>query len=466
MNREVYPMDRRRFLKWSSASLTALGLGAMPPFLRRAIAGPLANDKKLLFIFLRGGVDAVQMVIPFGDQGIPAQGIKTYGQARPTLGVAPADAHDLNGFASLFPSMEDATVAAGPRLSSIFHGTLDERDAALAILHRIGYAQQNRSHFSSQQFWENGMPGEVREESGVFNRYLTSYDDPSVALRAATLSGNQMVMMKGETLIPVLRSIDDYALPSNVSLGTFPTLANPVGSGLKGAYGQVGYNPNTPYNPLTYSTGEALLRSLQFFEDNVAGSPYEPEPDAVPYYEAIGNQQFAGFVRDCARLLKQVDDLQITGCNQANYDTHGNENVQFPNLTRDLGLAMTALFFDLKPIWDKTLVVTMSEFGRTSEENGNNGTDHGESTCMLAMGGGVQGGVYNCDAATWANGDLFSTPNERYVAHRTDFRNVYHEILTRHLGDPDSRIDDVLPGYANLLANDTAGYFAPLNFLA
>ena len=457
-------VDRRRFLTWSSASLAAMGIG-MPPFIRRVAAGPLTQGKKLLFIFLRGGADAVQMAIPFGDQGIPALGVKTYLEARPTLGVSPGDAHDLNGFASLFPSMEGPG-ETDPKLAGIFHGTLDARPGALAVLHRIGYEAQNRSHFSSQQFWENGLPGELKVEEGVLNRYLTAYKDPASPLQAATLAGNQMVMMKGQTLVPVLRSVSDFGLPANVALGSFPTAEAPLGSGLQGAYGQKGFDATIPYESLTFGVGTSLLESLRFFEENVSSVPYEPEPEAAPFYDAISDANFAGFVRDAARLLKQVDGLQIAGCNQDGYDTHGNENGRFPTLARDLALALTALFFDLAPIWQDTLVITVSEFGRTSEQNGNNGTDHGESTCMLAMGGPVVGGVYNCDPSTWENGDLFSTPNGRYVAHRTDFRAVYHEFITRHLGDPSARIDDVIPGYSQLAASDPNGYFQPLGYLS
>jgi uncharacterized protein (DUF1501 family) len=465
VTRPLRRIRRRSFLEWSAASLTAAGLGSMPLFLRRALAGPMVSGKKLLFIFLRGGADAVQMVIPYGDQGIPASGVKTYLQARPTLGVPPASAHDLNGFASLFPTMQASTAADSPQLGSIFHGTVDERGRNLAIVARVGYEDQNRSHFSSQQFWENGCPGDVHKEEGVLNRYITAYAG-TTPLQAATLNGNQMVLMKGPTLIPVLRSIDDFALPSNVSLGTFPAPESPLGAGLKGAYGQSGFDPRIPYETETYATGADLLESLQFFEDNVRGVPYAPEPDAVPYYAAITDRAFAGYVQDCARLLKQVAGLQIVGCNQNGYDTHGSENTQFPVLAADLSRALTALYHDLKPIWNEVLVMTMSEFGRTSEENGNDGTDHGESSLMMLLGGGVRGGVYNCDASTWANGDLFSTENGRYVAHRLDFRAAYAEVIRRHLGDPQNRLDQIIPGYSALEAANKNGYFTPAGFLA
>ncbi len=453
-------MKRRRFLKWSTASLTALGFGGMPGFLRRALAAPLVENKKVLFIFLRGGMDAVQAVIPYGDQGIRGRAL-TFEEARPTLRPDRDATHDLNGFASFFPSMQEQGEGA-PSLADIFHGRVDERGRDLAVVHRVGYASQNRSHFSSQQFWENGVPGGVQLEEGVFNRYLSAYPDSSTPMQAAALNNNQIVLLKGQTLVPVLSSIDAYALPPNVRLGTVPTRTNPLGSGLKGAYGQSGFNPAIPYEALTYSTGSTLLDSLQFFEENVRQTPYEPEPDAVPYYAAIGQNRFRGFVQDCARLLKQVDGLQIVGCNQTGFDTHGDENVRFPNLVRDLATALTALYHDLKPIWENTVVITLSEFGRTSQQNANLGTDHGESTCMFLMGGAVNGGVYNCSPERWENGDLFSTTNRRYVAHRTDFRAVYHELLTRHLGDPDGKIDTVIPNYTGLAAKDTNGYFTPL----
>jgi uncharacterized protein (DUF1501 family) len=460
------PTRRREFLRWSAASLTALGLGGTPPFLRRTFAAPTASGKKLLFIFLRGGIDAVQAVIPYGDQGNVGTGVKTYLEARPTLGVPISLAHDLNGFASLHSAAQSDDSEDSPQLANIFHGMVDERGPQLAVLHRIGYESQSRSHFSSQQFWENGVPGAVNLEAGVFNNYLSAYPDPEAALRAATLGKNQAVLLKGAMLTPVLRSVDEFALPANVALGSVPTEANPAGLALKGLYGQTGFNAEIPYEALTYSTGASLLDNLQFFEDTVRSTSYAPEPDAQPYYAAIADRGFAESVMNSARLLKQVSDVEITGCNQGGYDTHGGEDTRFPILMRDLSLALTALYHDLRPLWEDTLVMTLSEFGRTSAENGNFGTDHGEATAMFMMGGSVIGGVYNCDPSTWENGDLFSTPNGRYVSHRTDFRAVYHEVITRHLGDPEERIDSIIPGYTELSGADPAGYLNPLGFLA
>ncbi len=465
MNLTSNPFHRRQFLKASAAGFGALGLGAVSPFLRQARAGGIAPGKKLLFIFLRGGIDGVGTVLPYGDAGIPGTA-PTYLEARPRLGVQPGDAHDLNGFCSLHPSMQ-GNAPNDPKLYDIFQGSFDPSRAfqQLAVLLRIGYANQNRSHFSSQQFLENGRAGDVKSEKGVLNRYVGAYLDEAAPMQAATINGNQMVIMKGDVLIPVLRTVGDYALPQNVLLGTLPSKANPLGSGLKGAYGQVGYRPNVQYNELTYDTGKTLLESLQFFQDSVLSVRYEPKADAAPYYQAINDQRFRSSIQDSARLLRQIDDIQIVACNQDGYDTHGGQNQRLPNLQRDLALAFTALYNDLADIWDDVVVLTVSEFGRTTIENGNLGTDHGQATINFAMGGSGVGGVYDGDAATWPNGTL-TAANQRYVLESHDYRAVYHEVLTKHLGDPDNRMDEIIPGYSELVANDTRGLFDSRGFVA
>jgi uncharacterized protein (DUF1501 family) len=105
----------------------------------------------------------------------------------------------------------------------------------------------------------------------------------------------------------------------------------------------------------------------------------------------------------------------------------------------------------------------MTEFGRTSKENGSKGTDHGHACVVFAAGGKVRGGVYNCDASTWADGDMFSA-KDRYVERRTDYRAVFGEIFTRHFGDSEDMLEKVSPGYAQATL-DNPGDFERLNFI-
>ncbi len=82
---------------------------------------------------------------------------------------------------------------------------------------------------------------------------------------------------------------------------------------------------------------------------------------------------------------------------------------------------------------------------------------------MFVAGGRVKGGVYNCDASTWLEGELFSA-KERYVERRTDYRAVFGEIFMRHFGDSEEELEQVIPGYTQA-AKDNPGDFKLLNFL-
>ena len=91
-------------------------------------------------------------------------------------------------------------------------------------------------------------------------------------------------------------------------------------------------------------------------------------------------------------------------------------------------------------------MTTLSEFGRTTKENGSEGTDHAKASCLLMAGGTVSGGVYNCDAGSWPAGTMFGIQG-RYLAEATDFRAVFWEMLRDHMqADPGSR-ETVFPGY-------------------
>ena len=129
----------------------------------------------------------------------------------------------------------------------------------------------------------------------------------------------------------------------------------------------------------------------------------------------------------------------------------------------ELAAGIRALSLDLKSQWEDVLVVTQSEFGRTSKENGSNGTDHGAAGVMFAAGGGVNGGVYNCDSTTWSPGDMLAD-NGRYLPHTTDFRATFAEIIQRHFGEDPGAIEQVIPGYNAAAASDPSG-FQHLGFL-
>ena len=147
-----------------------------------------------------------------------------------------------------------------------------------------------------------------------------------------------------------------------------------------------------------------------------------------------------------AQLIKSDVGLEIAFADCSGWDTHVNQGSSEGQLSarlRELGLALAAFTRDLGDRMRDVVVLTMSEFGRTIRENGNSGTDHGHATAMLVMGGPVNGGQM---LGRWPGLDLDKRFEGRDVAVTTDFRDLFGEILARHLGAAD--LSPVFPGYA------------------
>ncbi len=127
------------------------------------------------------------------------------------------------------------------------------------------------------------------------------------------------------------------------------------------------------------------------------------------------------------------------------WDHHINEggiNGQLSNRLREFGQGLAALYRDLGDRMEDVLVLTMSEFGRTARENGNAGTDHGHANVMFLLGGDVKGGKVYGQWPGLAPEQLYQG---RDLALTTDFRDVFAEVLVRHLGS--SHADAIFPGY-------------------
>ncbi len=450
--------NRRDFLKASGLTGLALGLNAFSPELlrRQLVAGDPEGDTKMIFIFLRGGNDAVNTVIPYGDSEYSAQN-------RPTLYIPQADALDLgNGFAGLHPMLE-------PMMSIYDSLELTGVDGPgnLAILHRIGYSGQSQSHFDSQQYWENGTPGNPSLEEGMLYRQTIRKLDPEAnRLAAAALSSGQMVALKGETALPTISDPEDFTFRGSSEkvakfLGELPgTPSGTDGKGLLGLYGGPKDFAAKPYRNLVYGTGLALADAIDIVQTAVNQGRYDPANGA----EYPGGR-FGDRLQQAAMLMKRTP-ARILGVNMGGYDTHTNQGQIYGNhgnLLSRVAEGYQALFRDLQDQWENLLIVTMTEFGRTSRENGSRGTDHAYATAMFVAGGSVRGGVYNCDTDTWADGDMFSQRG-RYLRRKTDYRAVFAEIGEKHFGNTTADRDFVIPSYVAASERNPAD-FAPLDFL-
>ncbi|MBD3869351.1 MAG: DUF1501 domain-containing protein [Acidobacteria bacterium] len=172
---------------------------------------------------------------------------------------------------------------------------------------------------------------------------------------------------------------------------------------------------------------------------------------------------WAGTIPLLAQVPGEVSGVQLDGTGTISWDTHENQGQAGGTqavLLSWLSYGMRSLRIVLSgaatneprnygSIWNKTVVTTLSEFGRTSRENGSFGTDHANASCLFLEGGGVNGGVYNCDPSTWPAGVQFGIDG-RYLMERTDFRAVFWELLRDHMGASPATVDDVFPGYTSL----------------
>jgi uncharacterized protein (DUF1501 family) len=151
-------------------------------------------------------------------------------------------------------------------------------------------------------------------------------------------------------------------------------------------------------------------------------------------------------MRQVAQLIKSDLGVEIVFVDIGGWDTHVNQGAEQGQLSLrldELGRALTAFSADLGERMRDVVVLTMSEFGRTVRENGTSGTDHGHGTAMLVMGGGVKGGRV---AGRWPGLDVQSRFEGRDLAVTTDFRDLFAEVLTRHLGPVD--LAAVFPGHS------------------
>jgi uncharacterized protein (DUF1501 family) len=155
---------------------------------------------------------------------------------------------------------------------------------------------------------------------------------------------------------------------------------------------------------------------------------------------------FGRSLRQIAQLVKADVGLEVAFADVGGWDTHqaqGGSAGQLATRLAQLGQGLRALHDDLGDRMADVVVLTMSEFGRTVAENGTGGTDHGHGTCMLALGGPVRGGRV---LGPWPGLDTDALHERRDLAITTDFRDVFAEIVVRHLQA--ERPAEVFPGHA------------------
>ncbi|MBI3401744.1 MAG: DUF1501 domain-containing protein [Acidobacteria bacterium] len=405
-------ISRRVFLK--NGAFVFVSLGFAPPFLQRtAIAAGNGRAKQLIAIFQRGAVDGLSVVVPFGEPD--------YYRARPSIAIPrPASSDrehatiDLDGFFGF-----------NPRLQSL-KPLWDARQ--LAIVHACGSPDSTRSHFDAQDYMETATPGIKNTPDGWLNRYLQTRridDVDATPFRAVALTSQMPRMLEGPA--PAL---------AVSQLGQFGIRAGQAGDAL-GASFEAQY---AAADSLLHGTSRDAFNAMRMLK-TVDPSKYEAEHGAD-----YPRSPFGQALKQVAQLTKANLGLEVAFADIGGWDTHVNQGAaqgQLANRLDDFSRSIAALVTDLGGRMADTVILTMSEFGRAVNENGNRGTDHGHGNAMMVIGGGVRGGrVYG----RWPGLAVEQRYERRDLAVTTDFRDVFGEIVVRHLGVGNA--GPIFPGYA------------------
>jgi len=415
--------NRRFFLKQGGVALASVGLlGAAPSFLKRtALAqgvsvAPNGRRKTLITIFQRGAVDGLNMVVPHGESG--------YYGLRPQLAIAQPgrgageSVINLDGFFGLHPSLAP------------FKSLWDEK--RLAIVHAVGSPDNTRSHFDAQDYMESGTPGVKSTQDGWLNRYLQARTDPTrTPFRAISMTQSLPRSLQGRASALAMQNLNDFTIRAGASTAS-------VQGGFEGIYEQ-------SVNDTLRGTGKETFEAIDFLK-KVNPAQFKPENGAQYPRGPYGNA-----LQQIAQLIKAGVGLEVAFTDMGGWDTHraeGTTRGQLANLLGQFSQGIAALVKDLGPArMQDVVVLTMSEFGRTVRQNGTGGTDHGHANAMFVIGGPVRGGRVYGD---WPGLDESKLYEGRDLALTTDFRDVFGEIASKHLGASD--IAKVFPKYATSAA--------------
>jgi uncharacterized protein (DUF1501 family) len=399
--------SRRVFMK--SGAMAMLSLGFAPSFLGRAAAATGARRKLLIAIFQRGAVDGLNMVVPYGEP--------EYYRLRPSIaiprpGTGETTAIDLDGFFGLHPRMAP--------LKPLWD------NHSLAIVHACGSPDNTRSHFDAQDYMESATPGVKSTRDGWLNRYLQVTDDHAGGenpLRGVALARQMPRALQGTAPALSMSSIADFGVRGDAATKL----------SFEEAYKRAS-------DAVLHGTGGETFEAIRTLQ----ASPNATRPAPGVTYP---RSPFGQALQEIARLAKADVGLEVAFAEATQWDHHANEGSTtglIANRLDDFARALAALSADLGDRMADTVILTMSEFGRTVAENGNRGTDHGHGNAMLLIGGPVKGGrVYG----RWPGLGANERHDGRDLAVTTDFRDVFDEVVTGHLGVTREAAGTIFPGF-------------------
>jgi uncharacterized protein (DUF1501 family) len=375
-----------------SRRATLLGLSAIATSARVKLAlADAPGQQRLVVVLLRGALDGMASVVPYGDPHLAA----LRGPLIPPAPGEPGGMFDLGGFYGLNPAL--------PGIHAMYQAS-----EALAV-HAVAGPYRTRSHFEAQDLLQLGTVQETGLTSGWLNRTLAELPHRRGAELPGLAAGLGVpLLLQGPQRIGAYAP-EHFAAPTPDLLARIASL-------------------NAPDRITGPAIGEAL-RSAKF-------------DDAVMRDDAPKRGGFPVLAGQVGQLLAAEAGPRIAAFQLEGWDTHGNQVGGLRGPLAGLDTGLVNLKTALGPAWNHTMVLVMTEFGRTAAINGTAGTDHGTATAAFVLGGRVAGGRVQ---ATWpglAPGQLFE---HRDLAPTLDIRSLAKGALAAHLGLSNAALARIFP---------------------
>ena len=399
-------ISRRDFLQkglvfGAGARGLAAGYAAVPDVFAKAVysakGAGVTNDRILVMIQLGGGNDGLQTVIPIGDP--------KYRDLRPNLGKEADAALAIDKSVGLHQNLKG--------IKSLYD------QGKVAVVQGVGYPAPSFSHFDSIRVWETGDPTRRQQNGWLGKTIEKNYDSaghPLVGCATGTTSTPGMLrdLQATLTVINDQASFKFQGNSDNVDkvMGTLYTST-------PGIYGAL------------FDTAMATVRDT-VAQLKTSAAKYVPKAAYSDNQRLVfsSKNQLAAALQLASELIVTGTGVKVLHVTLGGFDTHYTEQARHGDLMAYLDSAVSAFHADLTAygMADRVLIATWSEFGRRPQENASGGTDHGTAAPVFLIGDPVKGGLYG---QTPSLSKLDSSQN---VSFNVDFRSVYQEILTSHLG--------------------------------
>jgi uncharacterized protein (DUF1501 family) len=397
-------VTRRDFIRGGVAAFTVSFTA--PSFLTDIAQAQGARSRSLVVLYLGGGNDSLNTLVSYQDP--------FYYSRRPAIAVPAGQVLQIGSDSS------GRALGLHPRLTGlrdIFN------EGRLAVIQRVGYPNSSRSHFQGFDIWGTADPASP-SSMGWLGRYLETVPSDPLSGWSATREIPRALLSR-DVAVPAIADARTYSFNS-------PNTGAEAVNERAAATRIASHVPvNRPQIALVNASAMGALETL----DRVASVANYTGTVAYP------NNGLAIALRTVAGSIVRGTGTRVYWVQVGGFDTHsgqGNAGAGgYANLMATFGDSVRAFYNDLRNqgLLDATLVLQFSEFARRISENGSQGTDHGAAGVMMAIGGGVRGGLYGTAPSldpNPANPTLENNGGD--VRHETDFRSVYARVLDNWLG--------------------------------